>query len=67
MVQDELRLKEGEMLRVIGDRDADGFYEAINAKGENGLVPFNMVMELRGEAAPQMRKLFKTVKIDTKK
>ena len=54
------------MLRVIGDKDADGFYEAINAKGENGLVPFNMVMELRGEAAPQMRKLFEIVKMGTK-
>ena len=60
MVQEELKLKEGEILKIIGDKDADGFYEAINSKGEHGLVPFNMVMELRGDAGPQMLELQKT-------
>lgn len=40
---DELELKEGEIITVIGEVLDDGFYLAENAQGERGHVPSNFV------------------------
>ena len=38
----KFRFTEGEVLKVFGSKDSDGYYEAINTDGEHGLVPGNM-------------------------
>lgn len=39
----KFRFTEGEVLKVFGSKDSDGYYEAINTDGEHGLVPGNML------------------------
>ncbi|KAM4795679.1 peripheral-type benzodiazepine receptor-associated protein 1 [Rhinophrynus dorsalis] len=41
----ELPFKEGQVLQVFGDKDADGFYRG-ECAGKSGYIPCNMVSEL---------------------
>ncbi|XP_053311844.1 peripheral-type benzodiazepine receptor-associated protein 1 [Spea bombifrons] len=43
--EEELPFKEGQILQVFGDKDADGFYWGEYA-GKSGYIPCNMVSEL---------------------
>eukprot|EP00062_Callorhinchus_milii_P020239 gi/632975744/ref/XP_007904398.1/ PREDICTED: peripheral-type benzodiazepine receptor-associated protein 1-like [Callorhinchus milii] len=43
---EELAFTEGQILKVLGDKDADGFYHG-EASGRAGLVPCNMVSEIQ--------------------
>ena len=45
-VDEELPFREGQIIRVLGDKDSDGFYKGELA-GRAGLVPCNMVSEVR--------------------
>jgi DNA mismatch repair ATPase MutL len=45
--QEELPFKEGELIKVYGEQDADGFYYGESAKGRFGYIPCNMVSELQ--------------------
>ncbi|XP_043574587.1 peripheral-type benzodiazepine receptor-associated protein 1-like isoform X12 [Chiloscyllium plagiosum] len=44
--EEELAFKEGQILKVFGDKDADGFYRG-EANGQTGYVPCNMVSEIQ--------------------
>ncbi|XP_041456738.1 RIMS-binding protein 2-like isoform X2 [Lytechinus variegatus] len=43
--EEELFLKEGDVLKIIGDKDADGFFVG-EMNGRRGYVPCNMVEEI---------------------
>eukprot|EP00057_Strongylocentrotus_purpuratus_P021727 XP_011676201.1 PREDICTED: RIMS-binding protein 2 isoform X5 [Strongylocentrotus purpuratus] len=45
--EEELFLKEGDLLKIIGDKDADGFFVG-EMNGRRGYVPCNMVEEIEG-------------------
>ncbi|OQR69342.1 RIMS-binding protein 2-like [Tropilaelaps mercedesae] len=44
---EELPFKEGQLIRVYGEKDTDGFYRG-ELNGRMGLVPCNMVSEVQG-------------------
>uniref|UniRef100_UPI00398E494C RIMS-binding protein 2-like isoform X2 n=1 Tax=Pristiophorus japonicus TaxID=55135 RepID=UPI00398E494C len=44
--EEELAFKEGQILKVFGDKDADGFYRG-EGNGQTGFVPCNMVSEIQ--------------------
>ncbi|KAL1273609.1 hypothetical protein QQF64_026423, partial [Cirrhinus molitorella] len=44
--EEELPFKEGQIIKVYGDKDADGFYRG-EAGGRRGYVPCNMVSEIQ--------------------
>ncbi|XP_051956159.1 peripheral-type benzodiazepine receptor-associated protein 1 [Xyrauchen texanus] len=44
--EEELPFKEGQIIKVYGDKDADGFYRG-EAGGHHGYVPCNMVSEIQ--------------------
>ncbi|NXI94013.1 RIMB1 protein, partial [Psophia crepitans] len=46
--EEELPFKEGQILKVFGDKDADGFYRG-ECAGREGYVPCNMVSEVQVE------------------
>lgn len=46
--EEELPFKEGQILKVIGDKDADGFYKG-EYEGRKGYIPCNMVSEVHFE------------------
>nr|AAH66146.2 Benzodiazapine receptor associated protein 1 [Mus musculus] len=43
--EEELPFKEGQLLKVFGDKDADGFYRG-ESGGRTGYIPCNMVAEV---------------------
>ncbi|XP_069082966.1 peripheral-type benzodiazepine receptor-associated protein 1 [Pleurodeles waltl] len=45
---EELPFKEGQIIKVFGDKDADGFYKG-ECNGKKGYIPCNMVSELEVE------------------
>ncbi|KAG1931630.1 peripheral-type benzodiazepine receptor-associated protein [Pimephales promelas] len=45
-VEEELPFKEGQIIKVYGDKDADGFYRG-ESGGRRGFVPCNMVSEIQ--------------------
>ncbi|XP_025021463.1 RIMS-binding protein 2 isoform X4 [Python bivittatus] len=55
---EELPFKEGQIIKVYGDKDADGFY-----RGETcarlGLIPCNMVSEIQADDQEMMEQLLK--------
>ncbi|XP_068191693.1 RIMS-binding protein 2 [Antennarius striatus] len=55
---EELPFKEGQIIRVYGDKDTDGFYRA-ELRGRMGLVPCNMVSEIRAEDEETLDQLIK--------
>ena len=44
--EEELAFREGQLIRVYGDKDADGFYWG-EAGGRSGYVPCNIVSEVQ--------------------
>lgn len=48
---EELGFREGDLIKVYGDKDADGFYRGEATDGRSGFVPCNMVSEVSGPEA----------------
>ncbi|CAL8322340.1 unnamed protein product [Lota lota] len=55
---EELPFKEGQIIRVYGDKDTDGFYRG-EVCGRMGLIPCNMVSEIRAEDDETLDQLIK--------
>lgn len=55
---EELPFKVGQIIRVYGDKDTDGFYKG-EVRGRMGLIPCNMVSEIRAEDEETMDQLIK--------
>ncbi|KAM8829172.1 RIMS-binding protein 2-like isoform 4-T4 [Spinachia spinachia] len=55
---EELPFKEGQIIRIYGDKDTDGFYRG-EVRGRMGLIPCNMVSEIRAEDEETMDQLIK--------
>uniref|UniRef100_A0A7N6F6E5 SH3 domain-containing protein n=1 Tax=Anabas testudineus TaxID=64144 RepID=A0A7N6F6E5_ANATE len=55
---EELPFKEGQIIRIYGDKDTDGFYRG-EVRGRMGLIPCNMVSEIRAEDEETMEQLIK--------
>ncbi|XP_071673192.1 peripheral-type benzodiazepine receptor-associated protein 1 isoform X6 [Patagioenas fasciata] len=56
--EEELPFKEGQILKVCGDKDADGFYRGESA-GREGYIPCNMVSEVQVENNEIKKQLLK--------
>ncbi|NXA78448.1 RIMB1 protein, partial [Thryothorus ludovicianus] len=56
--EEELPFKEGQILKVCGDKDADGFYRG-ECAGREGYIPCNMVSEVPVESSELMQQLLK--------
>ncbi|XP_048369800.1 peripheral-type benzodiazepine receptor-associated protein 1-like [Sphaerodactylus townsendi] len=56
--EEELAFKKGQVLKVIGDKDADGFYRG-ECDGKKGFVPCNMVSEMRIDSVEVRNQLLK--------
>ncbi|NWW31572.1 RIMB1 protein, partial [Panurus biarmicus] len=56
--EEELPFKEGQILKVCGDKDADGFYRGESA-GRVGYIPCNMVSEVPVESSELKQQLLK--------
>uniref|UniRef100_A0A3Q4BYZ9 SH3 domain-containing protein n=1 Tax=Mola mola TaxID=94237 RepID=A0A3Q4BYZ9_MOLML len=55
---EELPFKEGQIIKVYGDKDTDGFYRG-EVRGRTGLIPCNMVSEIRAEDEETLEQLIK--------
>uniref|UniRef100_A0A4W5R980 RIMS-binding protein 2 n=1 Tax=Hucho hucho TaxID=62062 RepID=A0A4W5R980_9TELE len=55
---EELPFKEGQIIKVFGDKDTDGFYKA-EIRDRPGLIPCNMVSEIQTEDDEMMDQLLK--------
>ncbi|XP_049459742.1 RIMS-binding protein 2 isoform X3 [Epinephelus fuscoguttatus] len=55
---EELPFKEGQIIRVYGDKDTDGFYRG-EVRGRMGLIPCNMVSEIQAGDEETMDQLIK--------
>ncbi|XP_047656262.1 RIMS-binding protein 2 isoform X10 [Tachysurus fulvidraco] len=53
---EELPFKEGQIIKVFGEKDIDGFYRA-EVCGRRGLVPCNMISEIETEDGEMMDQL----------
>ncbi|NXJ93255.1 RIMB1 protein, partial [Corythaixoides concolor] len=56
--EEELPFKEGQILKVCGDKDADGFYRG-ECAGREGYIPCNMVSEVQVENSEIKKQLLK--------
>ncbi|KAL2099850.1 hypothetical protein ACEWY4_004244 [Coilia grayii] len=56
--EEELPFKEGQIIRVYGDKDTDGFYRG-EIRDRSGLIPCNMVSEIRAEDEETREQLLK--------
>nr|XP_032625800.1 peripheral-type benzodiazepine receptor-associated protein 1 isoform X4 [Chelonoidis abingdonii] len=56
--EEELPFKEGQILKVCGDKDADGFYRG-ECAGRTGYIPCNMVSEVQVESEEVRKELLK--------
>uniref|UniRef100_A0A8C5FBC4 RIMS-binding protein 2 n=1 Tax=Gadus morhua TaxID=8049 RepID=A0A8C5FBC4_GADMO len=56
--REELPFKEGQILKVFGKKDTDGFYRA-EIRDRSGLIPCNMVSEIQTEDDDMMLQLLK--------
>ncbi|KAI5096509.1 RIMS-binding protein 2 isoform X2 [Silurus meridionalis] len=55
---EELPFKEGQIIKVFGDKDTDGFYRG-EIRGRSGLIPCNMVSEIQADDEETMDQLMK--------
>ncbi|XP_045840890.1 peripheral-type benzodiazepine receptor-associated protein 1 isoform X2 [Meles meles] len=55
--EEELPFREGQILKVFGDKDADGFYRG-EGDGRMGYVPCNMVAEVAVDNPVERQQLF---------
>lgn len=44
--QEELPFKEGQLIKIFGEQDSDGFYYG-ESNGRSGFIPCNMVSEVQ--------------------
>lgn len=51
---EELGFRDGDLIKVYGEKDADGFYRGEAMDGRAGFVPCNMVSEVSGPEAVQI-------------
>ncbi|XP_036159331.1 RIMS-binding protein 2 isoform X6 [Myotis myotis] len=56
--EEELPFKEGQIIKVYGDKDADGFYRGETC-ARSGLIPCNMVSEIQAEDEEMMEQLLR--------
>ncbi|KFW82594.1 Peripheral-type benzodiazepine receptor-associated protein 1, partial [Manacus vitellinus] len=56
--EEELPFKEGQILKVCGDKDADGFYRG-ECAGREGYIPCNMVSEVQVDNDELKKQLLK--------
>ncbi|XP_010177767.1 PREDICTED: peripheral-type benzodiazepine receptor-associated protein 1 [Mesitornis unicolor] len=56
--EEELPFKEGQILKVYGEKDADGFYRG-ECTGREGYIPCNMVSEVQVENNEMKKQLLK--------
>ncbi|XP_030392303.1 peripheral-type benzodiazepine receptor-associated protein 1 isoform X9 [Gopherus evgoodei] len=56
--EEELPFKEGQILKVCGNKDADGFYRG-ECAGRAGYIPCNMVSEVQVESEEVRKELLK--------
>ncbi|XP_026717415.1 peripheral-type benzodiazepine receptor-associated protein 1 isoform X9 [Athene cunicularia] len=56
--EEELPFKEGQILKICGDKDADGFYRG-ECAGREGYIPCNMVSEVQVENNEMKKQLLK--------
>ncbi|KAF6082746.1 RIMS binding protein 2 [Phyllostomus discolor] len=56
--EEELPFKEGQIIKVYGDKDADGFYRGETC-ARSGLIPCNMVSEIHADDEEMMEQLFR--------
>ncbi|XP_030291383.1 RIMS-binding protein 2 isoform X2 [Sparus aurata] len=55
---EELPFKEGQIIRIYGDKDTDGFYRG-EVRGRMGLIPCNMVSEIQADDEETLDQLMK--------
>jgi len=51
---EELGFRDGDVIKVFGEKDADGFYRGESMDGRSGFVPCNMVSEVSAPEALQL-------------
>ncbi|XP_029475766.1 RIMS-binding protein 2 isoform X5 [Rhinatrema bivittatum] len=56
--EEELPFKEGQIIKVYGDKDTDGFYRGATC-ARRGLIPCNMVSEIQADDEEMMDQLLK--------
>ncbi|KAM4052485.1 RIMS-binding protein 2 isoform 7-T7 [Anomaloglossus baeobatrachus] len=56
--EEELPFKEGQIIKVYGDKDPDGFYRGESC-GRSGYIPCNMVSEIQADDEEMMDQLLK--------
>ncbi|XP_044131567.1 RIMS-binding protein 2 isoform X4 [Bufo gargarizans] len=56
--EEELPFKEGQIIKVYGDKDSDGFYKGESC-GRSGYIPCNMVSEIQADDEEMMDQLIK--------
>ncbi|KAM5193801.1 RIMS-binding protein 2 isoform 2-T2 [Mantella aurantiaca] len=56
--EEELPFKEGQIIKVYGDKDSDGFYRGESC-GRSGFIPCNMVSEIQADDEDMMDQLLK--------
>ncbi|XP_044304815.1 peripheral-type benzodiazepine receptor-associated protein 1-like [Varanus komodoensis] len=61
--EEELSFKKGQILKVIGDKDVDGFYRG-ECEGKEGYIPCNMVSEIYIESKKVKEHLLKNSYIE---
>ncbi|XP_038463729.1 peripheral-type benzodiazepine receptor-associated protein 1 isoform X6 [Canis lupus familiaris] len=54
--EEELPFREGQILKVFGDKDADGFYRG-EGEGRMGYIPCNMVVEVAVDSPKERQQL----------
>uniref|UniRef100_A0A8C0J2W0 RIMS-binding protein 2 n=1 Tax=Chelonoidis abingdonii TaxID=106734 RepID=A0A8C0J2W0_CHEAB len=64
--EEELPFKKGQILKVIGDKDVDGFYRG-ECAGRVGYIPYNMVSEVQVESSEMKQHLLKQGSITDEK
>ncbi|KAH9525760.1 RIMS-binding protein 2, partial [Bulinus truncatus] len=57
-IDEELPFREGQILKVFGDKDADGFYRG-ESHGRRGYIPCNMVSEVQIDDPDLVEQLLK--------
>uniref|UniRef100_A0A7M4FQB4 RIMS-binding protein 2 n=1 Tax=Crocodylus porosus TaxID=8502 RepID=A0A7M4FQB4_CROPO len=63
--EEELPFKKGQVVKVIGDKDVDGFYQG-EIEGKVGYIPCNMVSEVEMDSIEMKQQLLKQASQDSK-
>ncbi|XP_019394939.1 PREDICTED: peripheral-type benzodiazepine receptor-associated protein 1-like [Crocodylus porosus] len=60
--EEELPFKKGQVVKVIGDKDVDGFYQG-EIEGKVGYIPCNMVSEVEMDSIEMKQQLLKQASV----